>query len=158
MPVNHIRLHNIFWKYWKYWIFFIFVNKMASDVKLFFSCWHESWQKHVFFNITPSLSILRKAHFSILSWHRVTQQISKNRLWVERVARIELAQPGRKHGILPLNYTRMYIYLLYLNSLFFSTFITKFLHIYVNNAIILFMKLAIRLFLGNLGISLANNY
>ena len=107
MPVNHIQLHNIFWKYWKYWIFFIFVNKMASDVKLFFSCWHESWLKHVFFNITPSLSILRKAHFSILSWHRVTQQISKNRLWVERVARIELAQPGRKHGILPLNYTRI---------------------------------------------------
>ena len=25
---------------------------------------------------------------------------------MERVARIELAQPGRKHGILPLNYTR----------------------------------------------------
>ena len=27
---------------------------------------------------------------------------------LERVARIELAQPGRKHGILPLNYTRIY--------------------------------------------------
>lgn len=26
---------------------------------------------------------------------------------MERVARIELAQPGRKHGILPLNYTRI---------------------------------------------------
>lgn len=25
---------------------------------------------------------------------------------MERVARIELARPGRKHGILPLNYTR----------------------------------------------------
>lgn len=27
--------------------------------------------------------------------------------YLERVARIELAQPGRKHGILPLNYTRI---------------------------------------------------
>lgn len=26
---------------------------------------------------------------------------------MERVARIELARPGRKHGILPLNYTRI---------------------------------------------------
>ena len=113
MPVNHIRLHNIFWKHWKYWKNFIFVNKMASDVKLFFSCWHESWLNHVFFNIIPSLSILRKAHFSILSWHRVTQQISKNRLWVERVARIELALSGRKHDILPLNYTRKYFHYIF---------------------------------------------
>ena len=100
----------------------------------------------------------KKTDFSALS--KLLKNVEKG--WksarVERVARIELAQPGRKHGILPLNYTRMYIYLLYLNSLFFSTFITKFLHIYVNDAIILFMKLAIRPFLGNLGISQANNY
>ena len=32
---------------------------------------------------------------------------------LERVARIELAPPGRKHGILPLNYTRMSTYIVY---------------------------------------------
>lgn len=30
-------------------------------------------------------------------------------LGLERVTRIELVQPGRKHGILPLNYTRIKI-------------------------------------------------
>ena len=102
--------------------------------------------------------VLKMLTFQAFPGRTKTPEVLKKWAFVERVARIELAQPGRKHGILPLNYTRMYIYLLYLNSLFFSTFISKILHIYVNDAIILFMKLAIRLFLGNLGISLANNY
>ena len=51
----------------------------------------------------------KKADFSALS--KLLKNVEKG--WksarLERVARIELAQPGRKHGILPLNYTRIYI-------------------------------------------------
>ena len=36
---------------------------------------------------------------------------------MERVARIELAQPGRKHGILPLNYTRISKYIKHPNEI-----------------------------------------
>ena len=49
----------------------------------------------------------KKADFSALS--KPLKKVEKG--WksarLERVARIELAQPGRKHGILPLNYTRI---------------------------------------------------
>ena len=50
----------------------------------------------------------KKADFSALS--KLLKNVEKG--WksarLERVARIELARPGRKHGILPLNYTRIY--------------------------------------------------
>ena len=58
----------------------------------------------------------KKADFSVL-W-RLFKTIQKHlkSAKVERVARIELAQPGRKHGILPLNYTRNLYLILYLKK------------------------------------------
>ena len=51
----------------------------------------------------------KKADFSVFS--KPLKKVEKG--WksarLERVTRIELVQPGRKHGILPLNYTRIKI-------------------------------------------------
>ena len=46
------------------------------------------------------LNIFKKeSHFTVILFYSIA-------VILERVARIELARPGRKHGILPLNYTR----------------------------------------------------
>ena len=54
------------------------------------------------------------------------KEISKNISFLERVARIELAQPGRKHGILPLNYTRITLLIILEKITFFNKISQKF--------------------------------
>ena len=54
-----------------------------------------------FMERVAKIAVRNKVSYRYLMWISVTHL--KN---LERVARIELARPGRKHGILPLNYTR----------------------------------------------------
>lgn len=54
----------------------------------------------------------------------VTQQNKKIKAktpLLERVVGIEPTRPGRKHGILPLNYTRKFIFILYTIEKIFSS-------------------------------------
>ena len=64
-------------------------------------------------NLTDTIKLDKKDDYisyemiSIVNVRKVRTETS-----LERVARIELARPGRKHGILPLNYTRILQYLI----------------------------------------------
>ena len=102
---------SIFWGYLLLLLpIFIDKSKKIKPIKSTYILWNDI---HFVF------VIVIMEHFSA-PLHTTALQVVRRKRIMERVARIELARPGRKHGILPLNYTRKKIILLGANLIYFE--------------------------------------